>query len=395
MILLATLSGCTTPKGKGPTTGGDSLPPQPFVGSPSPDKEAAGSLARRPMGMLAGAVIDPARYRVPNAKIQVTALEGGKSSVTVTTDRNGYFDVPGLEKGRRYQLTATSRRGDVVWTGTAVATASDVRINIQLTESRAAEASPASARSEETTELPPPISTGPAADRMAGDGARGDFDLPPPSSPAAIPGPGRDGDEAPSRKPSMPPPPVREEGVTTPLAGASPRAPAPPAPRKRPGTGPATVPSCVRPGNTVHNFALYDFHGKSWELAERQTGKLVLLDFWKLDCPPCLAALPELIQLQESWGRHGLQVVSILHDTSNVERRRERVLAVAADRRTRYNFPVLFSEDRCPVREKMEVFVYPTLILLDENGRILRKWEGLDEANRRELVALLRSHLEK
>ncbi len=395
LILLAAVAGCTTPKGKTAATGGDTLPPQPFVGSPGPDKEPAGALAKRPLGMLAGAVVDQGRHRVANATIQVTSVDGPKTRLTVTSDRDGWFDVPGLEKGRRYRLTATSRRGETVWTGTAVATASDVRLNIYLNDSRPAEAAPASTKGEEPGgELPPPVSSVlPPADRIAGDKGKGDFDEKAPPPTVTLPGPGREPEEAPSRKPSLPPPPGSDEGITPPLAGATPATPAPP--RKRVGTGPAEIPSCVRPGNTVHNFALYDFNGKRWELTERQTGKLVLLDFWKLACPPCRAAVPELVELQERWGRHGLQVVSILHDKGEVEQRRRAVLRVAEERHTRFNYPVLFSEDGCPVRQKMEVFVYPTLILLDENGRILRKWEGLSDENRREMDGLLRRNLLK
>jgi len=342
--------------------------------------------------MLAGAVIDSGRYRVANATLHVIAVdEGPKSKLTVTTDRNGYFDVPGLEKGRRYRIVATSRRGETVLTGQAFATASDVRLNIQLTDSRPA-VEGASAKGDPPAEVPPPVSTDPT--RIAGDRPKGDFDDPPAPPPVAIPG--RDGEE-PSRKPTIPPPPVRDEGgITTPLAGASPATPVPAPPsRKRVGTGPAHIPSCVRPGNIVHNFALYDFHGKRWELAERQTGKLVLLDFWKLDCPPCRAGLPELVELQEKWGKHGLQVVSVLHDEGEVEQRRARVLALAAERRTRYNFPVLFSEKDCPVRDKMEVHVYPTLFVLDEDGRIIARFEGLDEVKRRTLDGILRRTLLK
>ena len=76
-----------------------------------------------------GSGVDP-DISVANARIQVVPLdESGKARArfTVQSDRDGYFDIPSLETGRRYQLTASVRRGDQMWTGRATATAPDVR----------------------------------------------------------------------------------------------------------------------------------------------------------------------------------------------------------------------------------------------------------------------------
>src|SRR5439155_23866238 len=52
---------------------------------------------------------------------------------------------------------------------------------------------------------------------------------------------------------------------------------------------PARVPSCSLVGGQLRNFALYDLHGQPWEYKKSRRGRLLLLDFWATDCPPCVA----------------------------------------------------------------------------------------------------------
>src|SRR5262249_26124344 len=124
-------------------------------------------------------------------------------------------------------------------------------------------------------------------------------------------GPGREKDDDPSRKPIIPPPPMTPEaGVTTPLPGATTSVTVPPAAiRDRETPAVRVIPACVKRRERVQELALYDSHGQPWELSEKQQGKLVLLDFWKVNCPPCRAALPKLSEWQTKYGPQGLQVV--------------------------------------------------------------------------------------
>ena len=44
-------------------------------------------------------------------------------------------------------------------------------------------------------------------------------------------------------------------------------------------------------------------------------GKVVLIDFWRTDCAPCMSALPELISLEEKYREQGLEFIGINTDT--------------------------------------------------------------------------------
>jgi thiol-disulfide isomerase/thioredoxin len=416
LTLVAVLVGCTSSRPRPLAAAGDTSSTKPFVGSPSsPDKEAAGTSTStsQESGYLAGSVyLD--RRPVTNAVIRISPAEPGDKAarLTVKSTNAGYFTAPGVEKGQRYKLVATARRGDQSWTGQTVTWANDTRIVIYLHPAPSPTATtsgtsgtvgatetdgighrdeggvtmPAGSGSPPAP-MPPPVITDPK--QVAGGQPRRDFDSAPPPVPATIPGP--------SRKPMVPAPPMRDvDGVTIPKPGATPAVPrpAPPSEKKPPSTGPLLVPSCVRPGN-LENFALYDFKGNRWELAEKQTGKLVLLHFWTLSCPHCPPSIPKLVELQGEWGGKGLQVVSILHDEGNLARRRQAVLNIAARYDTRYNFPVLFSERDCPVRKSMRIFSSPTLVLLDDSGREIGRWEGLDEITRRDILWHLKKRLAK
>src|SRR5262249_42083987 len=85
-----------------------------------------------------------------------------------------------------------------------------------------------------------------------------------------------------------PPPPIRGE-------------PAPPTSRNDASAVPATplrVPSCVLVGRQLHNLALHDLAGNSWQFKTSRKGKLVLFDFWMTTCIPCRESMPHLRELQ-------------------------------------------------------------------------------------------------
>jgi peroxiredoxin len=72
--------------------------------------------------------------------------------------------------------------------------------------------------------------------------------------------------------------------------------------QKQAGAGPAA------PG-----FSLPDLSGHKVSL-EQYRGRIVVLDFWATWCGPCLAAIPELVKLQEKYREKGMVVLGITMD---------------------------------------------------------------------------------
>src|SRR5690348_13166712 len=48
-------------------------------------------------------------------------------------------------------------------------------------------------------------------------------------------------------------------------------------------------------------------------------GKAVILDFWATNCPPCVAEIPHLKELQAKYGRDNLEIVG-MHVGDNEDR---------------------------------------------------------------------------
>ena len=124
----------------------------------------------------------------------------------------------------------------------------------------------------------------------------------------------------------------------------------------------------------LDDFTLPDLQGRPFRLRESDS-EFTLLCFWGTWCDPCLSAMPHLDELQRQFGPQRLRVVSIAYERNGEGGPR----AVAkTSRRLGLNFPILLApgDGSCPVAEAMEVQYYPTLILLDREGRVVHRETG-------------------
>jgi thiol-disulfide isomerase/thioredoxin len=156
------------------------------------------------------------------------------------------------------------------------------------------------------------------------------------------------------------------------------------------------VPSCVRIGNKVEDFALYDLDGQVWELSKKRTSKtrLVLIDFWASTCPPCRAALPYLVTLDRKYRRFGLEVVGIAHEEGSFPEKQ----AAVRQPKAQYgiNYTLLFTgggTGPCPVLRQFDVHDFPTVVLLDESGKIVWRARGLNPQHKYDLEMDIRRRL--
>ena len=124
------------------------------------------------------------------------------------------------------------------------------------------------------------------------------------------------------------------------------------------------------------NFRLPDLQGNPVELRGFDAD-FVLLDFWGTWCGPCLDSIPHLVQLQQKYGER-LQVVGIAYENDgDAAEQAKNVEAVA--KRLGINYTVLLGGadgKPCPVQSALHVYKYPTMVLLDRQGRILLQDSG-------------------
>jgi len=95
-------------------------------------------------------------------------------------------------------------------------------------------------------------------------------------------------------------------------------------------------------------------------------GKVIVIDFWATWCPPCRAALPDLIKLYQENHDKGLEVLGISNDTSLIELRK-----FLADNKEMV-WPQLFNpsppDGWSRFSHEMEITGIPTTAFIDRNG---------------------------
>ena len=124
----------------------------------------------------------------------------------------------------------------------------------------------------------------------------------------------------------------------------------------------------VRNPDAAPDFELAGLDGKAISLA-RVRGKVVLLNFWATWCGPCRAEIPDLIELQEKY-QGQLQIIGLTVDDDDAGVIKQVVA------RTGINYPVAMAS--AEVRIKYGgIGALPTSFVLDTQGRVVQKHEGL------------------
>jgi thiol-disulfide isomerase/thioredoxin len=124
----------------------------------------------------------------------------------------------------------------------------------------------------------------------------------------------------------------------------------------------------------VHNpdpapdFKLSGLDGKPITLADLH-GKVILLNFWATWCGPCRAEIPDLVDLQNKY-KDRLQILGLVVDDDD----QDAIKNFAAE--FRINYPVAIAGEDIRLQYG-GIAALPTSFVLDAEGRIVQKHEGL------------------
>lgn len=124
----------------------------------------------------------------------------------------------------------------------------------------------------------------------------------------------------------------------------------------------------VRNPDPAPEFKLAGLDGKTVSVADFK-GKVVLVNFWATWCGPCRAEIPDLVELQNKYKDH-LQIIGLVVDDDDADAIKNFVKQFGI------NYPVAIATAEARIRYG-GIPALPTSFILDTEGRIVQKHEGL------------------
>jgi len=131
-------------------------------------------------------------------------------------------------------------------------------------------------------------------------------------------------------------------------------------------SGAGTTP-LIREGSRAPLFTVKNLEGEEVSLADLK-GRAVFLNFWRTDCPPCAAEMPDLdlVARKFSGQKFEMMVVSLDFDAEDVSRfYRARDLTMPA-----------FFDPHQKVAGKYNITGTPETFVIDPEGRIAKYYIG-------------------
>lgn len=138
-------------------------------------------------------------------------------------------------------------------------------------------------------------------------------------------------------------------------------------------------------GNPAPDFELVDGSGKKVSLQSLK-GKVVVIDFWGTWCKWCVKAMPKLESLRKEFeSNNKVMVLGIsCQEPPNAD-------PVKFMQEKNINYKTLLNGDE--VAQKFGVDGFPTLYVLDKEGRIVHSLVGYKDDMQKELSDIIKKHL--
>lgn len=125
-------------------------------------------------------------------------------------------------------------------------------------------------------------------------------------------------------------------------------------------------------------FAFKDTEGKEWT-NENIRGKVTLINFWHVNCGPCIREMPWLNKLMEKHPQ-----VNFLGCTFNTPAQIEKLVA-----QTPFLYPQL-TDEAIGLWQAFGVELSPTTIILDKEGKVFAVVTGVSDVLKRTIEAKLK-----
>ncbi|MGZ3854034.1 MAG: TlpA family protein disulfide reductase [Flavisolibacter sp.] len=135
---------------------------------------------------------------------------------------------------------------------------------------------------------------------------------------------------------------------------------------------------------TVAAFAYQDINGNIVSSSQLQ-GKVVFINFWATWCPPCRAEMPSLDNLYQQLKNDNRIVFLFLNEDDDLNKAK----AFISD--NHYSFPIVIPASNIPTG--LFSGTLPTTVILDKEGKVVMKHEGIASYNNTNFIEQLKSLL--
>jgi peroxiredoxin len=143
------------------------------------------------------------------------------------------------------------------------------------------------------------------------------------------------------------------------------------------------------PGEPAPTFALPTLEGVQFDLASQIGRKVIVLDWWSINCTTCVQEIPKLIDISTRYPAE-VQVIGINVD-SFILKRVQRFLQTQSFRIT---YPIVIDAG-LQVMKKYGSSILPTTVVIDKKGKIVFSHVGykagdeaaIEEAIRKAIAA--------
>lgn len=146
-------------------------------------------------------------------------------------------------------------------------------------------------------------------------------------------------------------------------------------------------------GPAAPDFTLQTLDGDTVSLSDYEGEKVVLLDFWATTCDPCLAEMPELVQIYKDKKEQGFEILAITIDGPNTLPQVSQVV-----KNKGMIFPILLDQETEVMDRYNPKGQLPFTVVIDRKGSIVLKrasYTAGDEASMRSLIEAIDGALAK
>jgi thiol-disulfide isomerase/thioredoxin len=118
------------------------------------------------------------------------------------------------------------------------------------------------------------------------------------------------------------------------------------------------------------------------EVILKNRGKVVYVDFWHMNCPPCKAGMPHLVEMHAKHNKAGFEVVTVNVNVYDLKADEYFKSSLAFLQSIKAGFRNLLLDEKDDVwQEKLKVGGFPCVIVFDRKGL----WTRFDKVNKEEI----------